>query len=138
MNKFSAYTPVESVLDPNDPNRLWYYIDGFNGYEISNDGYLRSMKHYRRYPFGILLVPKKNNMAEIDPTFELSDNHNVRQVMHRSELMQIAMNPTRAVAGYPRRTCITDRFSRNEKINTKPKKPKRNLDEVVGIPDFTK
>lgn len=135
MNKMSAYTPVESVLDPSDPNRLWYYIEGFNGYEISNDGYLRSMKHYRRYPFGILLVPKKN--TEQDPVFEISDNNNERQVMHRSELMNIAMHPVRAVAGYPRMTCITDRFSRNERIFTK-KKVKRNLDEVIGIPDFTK
>ena len=44
------YTPVENCLNIYEP-RYWFYIPGFNGYELSNDGFVRSMKHYRRYPY---------------------------------------------------------------------------------------
>ena len=60
-----VYTPVEYVLNPYD-DRLWYYIPGFNGYELSNDYYIRSMKHYRKYPFGILLEPVKKADGSYD------------------------------------------------------------------------
>ena len=49
------FTPIQDVLDIYDPNRLWYNIPNFNGYEISNDNYIRSMKHYMKYPYGILI-----------------------------------------------------------------------------------
>lgn len=57
-------------------DRLWYYIPGFNGYEVSNDGYVRSMKHWRKYPYGILIKPKSINNGEA--IFELSNDNNER------------------------------------------------------------
>ena len=59
MGKRKNFIGVEDVLNIFDTNRVWYYIPGFNGYELSSDGYLRSMKHYRRYPYGILIQPVK-------------------------------------------------------------------------------
>lgn len=118
MNDSRRYIPVEAVL-PIYCDRLWYYIPGFNGYEISNDGYVRSMKHYRAYPFGILIQPKKDKDGNIidpeDPIFELSDNNNERHAIHRSQLIYLSKNNKLIVNGYPRSTIITDRSSRNDR-----------------------
>ena len=125
MNSYSKYTPVESCLDIYDSNRLWYYIPGFNGYEVSNDGYVRSMKHYHKYPYGILIVPKKNKKGEIkcpqDVIFEISDNNNERQLIHLSQLIYLAKTNPYGVAGYPRCTIITDTSSRNDRKFIKSK-----------------
>lgn len=55
----NKFTLVEDILGVYN-DRVWYYILHYNGYEISNDGYIRSMKHYRKYPFGLLIEPKKD------------------------------------------------------------------------------
>ena len=104
------FIPLEQFLNPAD-DRWFYYIPGFNGYEISNDGYVRSMKHYKKYPFGILIQPKKRNGKVVDPedpTFELSNNNNERVAVKRSQLQYLAATCKYHVTGYPRRTCITD------------------------------
>ena len=60
MNKrISQFIPVQNFINPYDQNIWWYYIPGFNGYEISNTGIVRSMKHYKKYPFGILIKPRE-------------------------------------------------------------------------------
>lgn len=120
------YIGVETVLNIYDANRLWYYIPGWNGYELSNDGYVRSMKHFKKYPYGILITPVKNSSGNIknpeDPTFEMSDNNNDRRKVHLSELKALAANNTHRVAGYPRATIVSDPFSRNERHFTQKKK----------------
>lgn len=128
--KNTQYTPVERYIDPYNSNLLWYYIPGFNGYEISNTGIVRSMKHYKKYPFGMLIRPRETN----DPmdlftklygelTYELSDNNNERQVITRSELLNLAFSNKIKVNGYPRRTVVTDIGSRNQRCFIKKKKP---------------
>ena len=47
--------PTETVVNIYDPNILWYKINDFPGYEISNNGYLRSFKSSKKYPYGIIL-----------------------------------------------------------------------------------
>ena len=42
-----------------DDNRRWICINGYNGYEYSNDGLLRSMKNYKQNPYGKLLKKYK-------------------------------------------------------------------------------
>lgn len=108
------YTPVECCLNVNEP-RYWFYIPGFNGYEISNDGFVRSMKHYRRYPFGIMIKPvsTKSEQNSTDPLFILSNNNNERKRVRLSQIAFLAKNNPYAVTGYPRLTIVTDRFSRN-------------------------
>lgn len=111
------FTLVENVLGI-DNDRLWYWIEGFNGYEVSDDGFVRSMKHYRKYPYGLLIQPKKDRNGNVihpeDPTFELSNNNNERVAIKLSQLLYIARTTKYHMTGYPRRTCITDIAPRNQ------------------------
>ena len=113
-----TFVPVEDVLNIFDQNRLWYYIPGFNGYEVSNDGYLRSMKHYRRYPYGIIIksVDRDSYKGSCDPLYELSDDNNNRQRIRLSQLIHLAATNQFAIRGYPRYTIIGDMSSRNKYV----------------------
>lgn len=130
------YTPVEAVLNPYEP-RKWYWLKDFNGYEISEDGYLRSMKHHRKYPYGIMITPK---IKGEDPTFELSNNQNERVTVKRSELMKMAFENHIGVSGYPRSTMMTDHWSRNDyhaAHMTRKQKSKQQLDDTPKYAKFT-
>lgn len=147
----SKFIPLESVLDVND-SRLWYYIPGFNGYEISDDGYLRSMKHFKKYPFGLIIQSKRGKNKAIispdDPVFELSNNQNERVSIKLSQIRSLANNNQYIIGGYPRRTYVSDVSSRNQRCTIKKKKkfgderfmPKFNVvkeldhDDVVSYP----
>lgn len=113
-----SFTLVEEALDI-AADRFWYYIPGFNGYELSNDGYVRSMKHYRKYPCGLLIQPKKDKNGDIicpeDPIYELSTNHNERVSVKLSHLKCLAETNKYHITGYPRRTYITDIAPRNQR-----------------------
>ena len=115
--KNTKFTLVEDELNIYD-DRFWYYIPSFNGYEISNDGYVRSMKHYKKYPFGLLIQPKKDRNGNIinpeDPIYELSTNYNERVSVNRSYLKHLADTNEYHITGYPRRTCIVDIAPRNQ------------------------
>lgn len=115
-----TFVPVQQYIDPYTSDLWWYYIPGFNGYEISNTGIVRSMKHFRKYPFGILIRPREvSNPLDLftksydDLTYELSDNNNERQVIKRSTLLYLASSNPYHVQGYPRRTIVTDIAPRN-------------------------
>ncbi len=116
----SEFTRVEYYISPTSQDIWWYYIPGFNGYEISNTGIVRSMKHYRKYPYGILIKPREvsdpldlftKSFPEL--TYELSNNNNERKVIKRSELQYLAASNPYQVQGYPRRTIVTDIAPRN-------------------------
>ena len=132
MEKFIA---LESVLDIYDTRRVWYYIPGFNGYELSNDGYIRSLKHYKRYPFGILIRAKLNPKDGNDPIFELSNNNNERINISRSQIFNLVKENKRQITGYPRLTVVTDYQSRNprELVHKKYKE----FDKTPRAPKFT-
>ena len=136
------YTGIEEVLDINDPNLWFYFIHEFNGYEISSpiphdiydtDGKLlykagssiiRSEKHWRNYPYGILVKPRKRSNPN-DPAFELSNNNNERVTIRLSQLVYLARNLPYAVSGYPRHANMVNMGSRNDRhfINKKLKLP---------------
>ena len=120
MKKISQFVRVENYINPMSQDIWWYYIPGFNGYEISNTGIVRSMKHYKKYPYGILIRPKEISdplelFTKVFPelTYELSDNNNERKVIKRSELQYLASSNQYQIQGYPRRTIITDISPRN-------------------------
>lgn len=122
MKRISKFIPVERYINPLSQDILWYYIPGFNGYEISNTGIVRSMKHYKKYPYGILIRPREvSDPLELftkvfdDLIYELSDNNNKRQVVRRSELQYLASTNPYYIQGYPRKTIVTDIASRNIK-----------------------
>lgn len=114
------FTDVKDVLDITSNTRLWYYILGFRGYELSNDGYIRSMKHYRKYPFGILIQPKTDKHGNIihpeDPSYELSNNRNERVCIRLSQIRYIISHNDIHVQGYPRKTIISNPSSRTQRI----------------------
>ena len=51
--------------------------------------------------------------------FELSDDNNQRQRIRLSQLAYLAASNQYAVAGYPRKTIITDTGSRNKFVKNK-------------------
>ena len=107
----SKFTPIETVLNIFDPNILWLEIEGFNGYEISTTGHIRSMKHYKKYPYGLLVKPV-SSADPSNPIYELSDDNNNRKRLHYSEIANLAnnnSNPTKA-----KTTMNTDNMSRNK------------------------
>lgn len=118
------YTPVETIIDPYDVNIVWYYIPGFNGYEISNTNIVRSMKHFKKYPFGILIHPVSGTGD--NTTFEITNDNNERVRITVGELSSLAHNNKNVVSGYPRRTYISDNHSRNKVINKHISNPGAN------------
>lgn len=132
----SKYIPIESVIDVNDPNVWWFYIPGFNGYEISNTGLVRSMKHFKKYPYGIL-IKTRNKIREQDPSFELSDNNNERVIIRLSQLQHLARSNPYSVHGYPRHTICTDIAPRNMRAFIKKQIKVQPLDNTTRFPKFT-
>ena len=121
MRVRSNFTPIEDVLDIFDTTRMWYYIPNHNGYEVSSDGIVRSMKHYVKYPYGILIKPVKKEPygSSPDPLYELSDNNNKRHRIRLSQIIHLAQSNPYTVAGYPRATIITDTSARNKFVKNK-------------------
>ena len=135
--RYRSFIAIEDVLNIYD-DRVWYYIPGFNGYELSNDGIVRSMKHYRVYPFGILIRPKTYKGQVIhpqDPSYELSNDNNERVTVLRSQLAYLAKTNPYHTPGYPRRTTITDPSSRNQRCAIKRKV--MFPDKTPRAPQFT-
>ena len=55
--------PIESVVNIYDPNIVWAELGpDYNGYQISNIGLVRSMKFFKKYPYGILLEPTNGTL----------------------------------------------------------------------------
>lgn len=133
-NRSKKFIAVEDVLNIYDPNIWWYYIPGFNGYEVSNTLLVRSMKHHAKFPLGILVKPKKYGK---DPSFELSNNNNERVTIRLSQIVHLAKTNPYAVYGYPRLTIWTDCASRNMRCFLKRQIPTVMLDETPKFPKFT-
>ena len=76
------------------------------------------MKHYMRYPYGILIKPVSTGKYKNspDPLFEISDDNNKRQRIRLSQIMNLAMSSNMAVRGYPRATIISNPSSRNKYV----------------------
>lgn len=133
------FTPIESYLNIADPNRLWMYIKGYNGYELSNDGFVRSMKHYIQYPYGILITPKKDKDGKVlhpeDPIFELSDDNNNRKKLSLSQITEIVKN-SEDKPGYPRFTWQQDISPRNDRHFVKKEQKYAPLDNEVRYSAF--
>lgn len=134
-NRSKKYTPIEDVLNIYEP-RYWYYIPGFNGYEISNDSLIRSMKHKFKYPYGILIKPIKEKSNSQDLLFELSNNDNERKKIRLSEIIHLAQTNPYVVSGYPKPTYIGDGNPRNDRHFVK-KKQVPVLDNTRFMPKFT-
>lgn len=118
----SNFTPVEEVLNIYDMNRVWYPVYGYNGYEVSNDKIVRSMKHYKKYPYGLLIKPIKDT-----DNYVLSDDNNCRKTLSVEEIYQLGItNPFNKSSNYPRPTAMTDGNPRNDRHFIKKEKLQRD------------
>lgn len=115
-----------------EDNRQWICIEGYNGYEYSNDGLLRSMKNFKVNPMGKLIKKYKDKKGYY---FILSNNSNERTKVYEQEIIDIVRSDKNPSI---RKTYETNIGSRN-RILSKPKhsKKKINLNGYVGIPKFT-
>ena len=109
-------------------NRIWQCIKGYNGYEYSNDGLLRSMKNFNVNPMGKLLKRYHDKKGYY---YMLSDNNNDRKKVYETEIMYIVQTDQNPIL---RRTYETDIGSRNRLVY-RPKQ-KINLNNIVH-PRFT-
>ena len=106
--------PIESVLDIYDPRILWADIGhDYKGYQISNTGLIRSMKFYKKYPFGILLTPDKNGI------YKLSNSLNQIELINRNDLLNC-----KYIFNIP--TYYSDCNSRNPLVTSQSKIIKKN------------
>ena len=67
---------------------LWYMIEGFNGYEINEEGIVRSMKMMNAKPGHCL----KLYTDGVEPYYVLSNNCNKRVKITQRELLDIVFN----------------------------------------------
>ena len=76
------------------------------------------MKHYRKYPYGILVKPVQREPYKNsnDPLYELSDDNNKRQRIRYSQLAELANKNPYKIDSYPRQTIIGNNNSRNKFI----------------------
>jgi hypothetical protein len=132
----SKFIEVKDALGI-DNERVWYYIPGFNGYEISNDYYIRSMKHWKKYPTGILIKPISTRQSDGLQTFELSNDNNERVRVTPFELMELAKSNNYQYPGYPRKTYQCDMAPRNIHAFIKKKEQPRYNEEANIIPHFS-
>jgi hypothetical protein len=132
----TRFTAIEDVLDVDDMSRQWFYIPTFRGYEISNDGFVRSMKHFRKFPYGILVKPK-GRANEEDPSYDLTNDSCERVTIRRSQLAYLARTNPYVIAGYPRTTNMTDPYSRNMSIFSKKSIDVPPPDNTKRYPHFT-
>ena len=132
----SKYIPIEDVVDVNDESIWWFHIPNYNGYQVSTNGLVRSMKHFMSYPYGILIRPKKNRRGGNDPTYELTNNNNERTPIRLSQIQYLAKtNPYNTP---PCRTLSTDISSRNMRAFIKNKLEVQPLDNTTTrFPKFT-
>ena len=100
----NVLTPVETVVDINRQDILWYEIPGYRGYELSNTGLVRSMKHYKRYPYGIILEKQDKDI------YVLSNADNQRVRVSMAEIVNLVKNDPHRYAKY---TFQVNRASRN-------------------------
>lgn len=64
---------------------MWYMIEGFNGYEINNNGQVRSMKMMWKDPGHLLKIDKYGK-------YTLTNNENKRVRISKQQLLDIVFN----------------------------------------------
>lgn len=110
--------------------KIWICIKKYNGYEISTDGIVRSMKNYMKYPTGIFIKRYKDSKGYY---YFLTNNSNEREKVYVEDLLELVNNDPNPIR---RQFYDTDISSRNKIIN-KSKKKKIDNKEFIGIPRFT-
>lgn len=141
IEEIKGVVPMEYVMDPYDTSILWFPIKGYNGYELCNLGFIRSVKNHNSYPFGTLL---KFSKIKNDKYYILSDNNNTRRKVLLLEIQSIVSQDTSVYArfGYvvdyrqSRNSRKFIRFDYHDKSNI-VKEARPVSKEKVFMPSFT-
>lgn len=108
-----------------DYDRIWIQINGYNGYEWSNDELLRSMKNFNKYPQGNLLKKYKDKKGYY---FLVTDNSNNKVKLYVDDIIIITTDKNSNQ--YKRGQYQTNIGSRNKVlVNKKKKKSKIDLND---------
>ena len=117
--------PIESVINIYDPNIVWAELGpDYKGYQISNTGLVRSMKFFKKYPYGILL-------ESINGIVKISNSLNKTVQL---DIMNIFKSKKKSDFVIP--TYSTYTRSRNPLITSKSKimKDKKKYDDILKQP----
>ena len=122
--------PIDQLWSTTIDQQIWFDIPGFNGYQVSNDYFIRSFKYRNRYPYGILVSPKISPIKNVYNPFhygvcvgdrdkviyELSDNDNMRIEISIQEIIEKSMK----IGSRTYRTCysipFTEKPPRNKRM----------------------
>ena len=88
VTNHTAKYPVDKVFPYND-DQLWYEIPGFPSYQFSYNGYIRSFKSRKVYPYGILLEFKHTSNGDM---FTLTDKDNFVRSISFAEVKGLVDN----------------------------------------------
>ena len=117
--------PIESVINIYDTSIVWADLGpDYKGYQISNTGLVRSMKFFKKYPFGILLEPDNG---------KLKISNSLNQV-EQIDVMKIYNSLSKSSFNIPTNTTYTR--SRNPLITSKSKimKDKKKYNDILKQP----
>lgn len=126
--------PIESVVNIYDTSILWADLGPqYNGYQISNTGLVRSMKFFKKYPFGILLEPE-NGKIKISNSLnqiEQVDVLNIYNSLSRSSF-NIPTNSTYTRSRNPFITSQSKTMIDKQKYKDELKKPSGFHFKILG------
>ena len=130
-------TPIQELESLfNNPNILWGDLSPqFRGYQLSNNGAVRSFKFYKKNPYGTLVVPKK-----LYPRiYSLSNENNQKVDVTLNELDEIVkknggyrIHTNQTIISRPRNPIMSSKseyIERRDKINSE----KNSLKEKVSL-----
>lgn len=135
--------PVENVFNIFTDIQEWNPIKGFNGYEVSNLGYVRSLKKFKKHPYGVLINPIETKRKVI---YVLTDNNNMRRRLTIEEIIALkddkytssTINPINAVFSRNQRHFINFEEVRNvNKDEYVHRNPNNIGTEELFMPKFT-
>lgn|SRR5574344_799003 len=138
QKNFCGTIPTEVIANPYNDGQQWYYIPGFNGYEVSNYLVIRSFKRYKKYKFGN--IPHLNSNC----VYEISNSNNTILDIDGYGAYDLAMHYIMEhgqAYGYPRPTCTGpiasptnnrsfidfEKAYQTEKAKRKPTLPKQGM-----------
>lgn len=78
--------PIETVVDIRDMSIRWADMLPYNGYQISTTGLVRSMKFYKKYPYGILITPDKNGNIKISNSLNQVTQVNIKDELNKARV----------------------------------------------------
>lgn len=121
VKELESHSPMY-IIDRND--KVWYFIPGFNGYQINSEGIVRSMKMMHKDP-GHKLVKDKSGK------YILTNDNNKRVRISPEELMDMTFNSNKELN--PVMDDVVYLGGRNKAFTNNPNKKKDNKTYKIDL-----